>query len=57
MKLPKLTPEQQKRADETHRKFKRNLQMRPVVSDEEFMKETEVSDEDYKKGLTLPGPK
>lgn len=57
MKLPKLTPEQQKRVDERHRRFKRNLQMRPVVSDKDFMAETEVSDEDYKKGLTLPGLK
>ena len=57
MKLPKLTPEQQKRSDERRRKFKRNLQMRPVVSDEDFLKETEVSDADYKRGMTLPGSK
>jgi hypothetical protein len=51
-----LTPEQQKRVDEITRKFKRNLQLRPEVSDEEFMAETEVSDEEYAMGLTLPGP-
>jgi hypothetical protein len=55
MKRPKLTPEQQKRSDEITRKFKRNLQLRPEISDEEFMAETEVSDEQYKMGLTLPG--
>lgn len=55
MKHLNLTPEQQKRVAERHRKFKRNLQMRPVVSDEDFMKETEVSDEKYKRGMTLPG--
>lgn len=57
MKLPKLTPEQQKRVDEQHRKYLRNLQMRPVVSDEDFLKETEATDEQYKRGLTLPGAK
>jgi hypothetical protein len=51
-----LTPEQQKRVDEITRKFKRNLQLRPEVSDEEFMAETEVSDEEYAMGLNLPGP-
>jgi len=56
MKLPKLTPEQQKRADERHRKFKEALKKRPEVSDEEFLAETEVSDEDYKRGMTFPGP-
>ena len=52
-----LTPEQQKHADEISRKFKEALKKRPVVSDEEFMRETEVSDEQYKMGLTLPGPR
>ena len=56
MKLPRLTPEQQKRADETSRKFKAALKKRPEVSDEEFMAETEVSDEEYALGLNLPGP-
>jgi hypothetical protein len=51
-----LTPEQQKRVDEITRKFQENLKKRPVVSDEDFMKETEVSDEEYKKGFTFPGP-
>jgi hypothetical protein len=57
MKRPKLTPEQQKKSDEITRKFKRNLMMRPVVSDKDFMAETEVSDADYKRGMTLPGTK
>jgi hypothetical protein len=55
MKRPKLTPEQQKRSDEITRKFKRNLQLRPEISDEEFMAETEVSNEEYAMGLTFPG--
>ena len=45
MKLPKLTPEQQQQADEISRKFKEALKKRP-----------EVSDEDYKRGMTFPGP-
>lgn len=53
---PTLTPEQQQRVDEIHRKFKEALKKRPEVSDEEFLAETEVSDERYAMGLTFPGP-
>ena len=52
-----LTEEQKKQVEELVEKTKRNLQLRPVVSDKEFMEETEVSDEEYKRGLTLPGAK
>jgi hypothetical protein len=31
------------------------LKKRPEISDEEFMAEFEVSDEEYKIGLVLPG--
>ena len=55
-KGPALTPEQQQRVDETHRKFKEALKKRPEVSDEEFLAETEVGDEQYKRGFILPGP-
>ena len=51
-----LTPEQQKRADERLRKFREALKKRPEISDEEFLAETEVSDEEYAMGLTFPGP-
>ena len=36
-------------------KFKRELKLRPLVSDKEFMAETEVSEAEYKKGIILPG--
>ena len=54
-KGPALTPEQQQRVDERHRKFKEALKKRPEVSDEEFLAETEASDEEYAMGLNLPG--
>lgn len=53
---PVLTPEQEKRVAERTRKFKEALKKRPEVSDEEFLAETEVSDEEYAMGLNLPGP-
>jgi hypothetical protein len=37
-------------------RFRKELERRPEISDEEFMAETEVSDEEYTKGFTLPGP-
>jgi hypothetical protein len=50
-----LTPEQRIQVQELGKRFRENLKKRPEVSDEEFMAETEVSDEQYKMGLTLPG--
>ena len=50
-----LTPEQQKHSDEIIKKFQENLKKRPEISDEEFLAETEVSDEEYALGLNLPG--
>ena len=46
---------QQKRLEEFNERFQKALAKRPSVSDEEFMAETEVSDEQYAMGLTLPG--
>ena len=46
---------EQKRLEEFHERFERALAKRPSVSDEEFLAETEVSDEQYAMGLTLPG--
>ena len=37
------------------RRFDEALKARPTISDEDFMAETEVSDEQYAMGLTLPG--
>ena len=37
------------------KRFHEALKKRPTISDEEFMAETEVSDEQYKIGLVLPG--
>lgn len=34
-------------------RFQKELAKRPLVSDEEFMAETEVSDEQYAMGLTI----
>jgi hypothetical protein len=48
---PKLTKEQK----EFMERYRRELALRPEVSDEEFMAETEVSEQEYQKGLTLPG--
>lgn len=36
---------------EFQKKFERELKLRPVVSDKDFMAETEVSDEEYERGL------
>ena len=51
----KLSPEAHKRLEEFKRKFDQAMKERPLVSDEEFMAETEVSDEQYAMGLVLPG--
>ena len=48
-----LSPEMQ--LEEFMKRFHEALKKRPTVSDEEFLAETEVSDEEYKLGLVLPG--
>lgn len=50
-------PTRSKEAQKILEQAKKNLQLRPVVSDKDFMAETEVSDEKYKRGMTLPGAK
>lgn len=51
-----LTPEEDRELKEFVKGVRKNIKERPEVSDEEFMAETEVSDEQYKMGLTLPVP-
>jgi HSP20 family molecular chaperone IbpA len=50
-----LTPAKRKQLEEFMKRFHEALKKRPTISDEEFMAETEVSDEQYKIGLVLPG--
>jgi hypothetical protein len=50
-----LSPEEQKQREEFRKRFLKALKKRPLISDEEFMAETEVSDEQYAMGLVLPG--
>ena len=50
-----LSTKNQKWLEEFDERFQRALAKRPSVSDEEFLAETEVSDEQYAMGLTLPG--
>ena len=50
-----LSTTDQKWLEEFDERFQRALAKQPTVSDEEFMAETEVSDEQYALGLTLPG--
>jgi HSP20 family molecular chaperone IbpA len=45
----------QKRQEEFLKRFHEELKRQPEISDEEFMAEFEVSDEQYKIGLVLPG--
>ena len=45
----------QKRQEEFLKRFHEELKKQPEISDEEFMAEFEVSDEEYKIGLVLPG--
>jgi hypothetical protein len=49
-----LSPEDQKMLEEFKKKFDQAMKERPLMSDEEFMAETEVSDEQYAIGLVLP---
>ena len=50
-----LSIQQQQQVDDFMRRFDEALKARPTISDEDFMAETEVSDEQYAMGLTLPG--
>ncbi len=52
---PELSPAAQKQREEALIRFHKNLKKRPEISDEEFMAETEVSDEEYKIGLVITG--
>ena len=49
------SPAKRKQLEEFMKRFHEELKKRPTISDEEFMAETEVSDEQYKIGLVLPG--
>jgi len=49
------SPAKQKQLEEFMKRFHEELRKRPAIADEEFMAETEVSDEQYKIGLVLPG--
>ena len=46
--------DENRRREELLERFRKALAERPEVSDEEFMAETEVSDEQYALGLVLP---
>ena len=50
-----LSVRQQQKVDDFMRRFDEALKARPTISDEDFLAETEVSDEQYAMGLTLPG--
>jgi hypothetical protein len=45
----------QRKRREAKKRFDAALKKRPTVSDEEFMAETEVSAEEYARGMILPG--
>jgi hypothetical protein len=50
-----LSPEKLQQLKAFRERFRKALEKRPQVSDEEFMAETEVEDEQYAMGLVLPG--
>lgn len=50
-----LSPEEQQQLEEVKRKFEQSMKERPLMSDEELMARTEMSDEQYAIGLVLPG--
>lgn len=50
-----LSPQDQKLLEEFRKKYAQARKERQHMSDEEFMAETEVSDEQYAIGLVLPG--
>jgi hypothetical protein len=49
-----LSPADQQKLEEFMKRYHEALKERPTMSDEEFMAETEVSDEEYAMGLVLP---
>ena len=49
-----LTTEEQEWLRDFSKRFDEALKKRPHISDEEFMAETEVSDEQYALGMVLP---
>ena len=50
-----MSAEDQKKHEAFKKGFAQAMKERPLISDEEFMAETEVSDEQYNIGLVLPG--
>ena len=56
MKEPReLSPADQELLKEFQKRYREAQNKRPAMSDEEFMAETEASDEEYRIGLVLPG--
>ena len=51
----RLSADEKTRLEEFSKRYREALKKRPEISDEEFMAETEVSDEQYAMGLVLPG--
>ena len=49
-----LSPADQQKLEEFMKRYREALRKQPTMSDEEFMAETEVSDEQYAIGLVLP---
>ena len=49
------SPAERKRLEEFRQRFLEELAKRPTIPDEEFMAETEVSDDQYVMGLVIPG--
>lgn len=49
-----LSPLEQQKLEELLKRYHEALKKQPTMSDEEFMAETEVSDEEYAMGLVLP---
>ncbi len=46
-----ISLEEQRQVDDLVTRFRKALKERPEISDEEFMAETEVSDEEYARGF------
>jgi hypothetical protein len=53
----KLSPEDRAILEEHRKVYPALIAAKPHMSDEEFMALTEASDEQYKKGIILPGTK
>jgi hypothetical protein len=49
-----LSAAEEKQRLEVMKRFHEELKKRPEISDEDFMAETEVSDEEYAMGMVLP---